>query len=77
MEGEISVHGSKNGALPVMAGALLHKGVTVLLNVPDIEDTRCMVDILKELGCSCKKRRHKACDRCFKGSRYRSTGKNM
>lgn len=55
LEGEISVHGSKNGALPVMAGALLHKGVTVLLNVPDIEDTRCMVDILKELGCSCKK----------------------
>ena len=28
--GEISVHGSKNGALPGMAGALLHKGVTVL-----------------------------------------------
>ena len=30
---------------------LLHKGVTVLLNVPDIEDTRCMTDILRELGC--------------------------
>ena len=55
LKGEISVQGSKNGALPVMAGALLHKGVTVLLNVPDIEDTRCMTDILRELGCNCKK----------------------
>ena len=55
LEGEISVQGSKNGALPVMAGALLHKGVTVLLNVPDIEDTRCMIDILRELGCDCKR----------------------
>ena len=55
LEGEISVQGSKNGALPVMAGALLHKGVTVLLNVPDIEDTRCMTDILRELGCDCKR----------------------
>lgn len=55
LKGEISVQGSKNGALPVMAGALLHKGVTVLVNVPDIEDTRCMVDILRELGCDCKR----------------------
>lgn len=55
LEGEISVQGSKNGALPVMVGALLHKGVTVLLNVPDIEDTRCMTDILRELGCDCKR----------------------
>lgn len=44
---EISVQGSKNGALPIMAGALLHKGTTVLYNVPDIEDTRCMTDILR------------------------------
>lgn len=56
LKGEISVQGSKNGALPVMAGALLHKGVTVLINVPDIEDTRCMVDILRELGCDCKEK---------------------
>ena len=55
LEGEISVQGSKNGALPIMAGALLHKGTTVLYNVPDIEDTRCMTDILREIGCRCVK----------------------
>ena len=55
LEGEISVQGSKNGALPIMAGALLHKGTTVLYNVPDIEDTRCMTDILREIGCRCEK----------------------
>ena len=46
LEGEISVQGSKNGALPIMAGALLHKGTTVLYNVPDI---------LREIGCRCEK----------------------
>ena len=45
LEGEISVQGSKNGALPIMAGALLHKGTTVLYIVPASEDTRCMTDI--------------------------------
>ncbi len=59
LEGEISVQGSKNGALPVMAGALLHKGVTVLLNVPDIEDTRCMTDILQRR--SLKNTLHRKC----------------
>lgn len=46
LEGDFCT-GLKNGALPIMAGALLHKGTTVLYNVPDIEDTRCMTDILR------------------------------
>ena len=37
-----------------MAGALLHKGTTVLYNVPDIEDTRCMTDILREIGAAAR-----------------------
>lgn len=47
---------AQNGALPIMAGALLHKGTTVLYNVPDIEDTRCMTDILREIGAAARKR---------------------
>ena len=34
LKGEISIQGSKNAVLPMMAAALLHRGVTVLTNVP-------------------------------------------
>ena len=38
------------------AAALLHKGLTVLTNVPRIQDTACMMKILEALGCSCIRR---------------------
>ena len=53
LEGEISIQGSKNAVLPMMAAALLHRGVTVLTNVPVIRDVACMLDILESLGCRC------------------------
>ena len=34
LSGEISIQGSKNAVLPMMAAAILHKGITVLTNVP-------------------------------------------
>ena len=40
----------------MMAAALLHKGLTVLTNVPRIQDTACMMKILEALGCSCIRR---------------------
>lgn len=51
LKGEIEVQGSKNAVLPMMAAAILHKGTTVLTNVPRIQDVFCMVDILETLGC--------------------------
>ncbi|MGN0372522.1 MAG: UDP-N-acetylglucosamine 1-carboxyvinyltransferase [Enterocloster sp.] len=56
LKGEISIQGSKNAVLPMMAAALLHKGVTVLTNVPDLLDVSSMVDILESLGCRCLRR---------------------
>lgn len=53
LNGEISIQGSKNAVLPMMAAALLHKGITVLTNVPVIEDVACMKRILEFLGCRC------------------------
>ena len=53
LKGEISIQGSKNAVLPMMAAALLHRGVTVLTNVPVIRDVTCMLDILESLGCRC------------------------
>lgn len=37
----------------MMAAALLHRGITVLTNVPALRDVTCMVDILESLGCRC------------------------
>ena len=36
-----------------MAGALLHRGITVITNVPIIQDVICMMGILEYLGCDC------------------------
>lgn len=51
--GQVSIQGSKNAVLPMMAASLLHKGITVLSNVPLIQDVSCMRDILTCLGCRC------------------------
>ncbi|MDO4295826.1 MAG: UDP-N-acetylglucosamine 1-carboxyvinyltransferase [bacterium] len=51
LAGEIWVQGSKNAVLPVMAAAILHSGVSVIENVPKIQDVTCMMGILSSLGC--------------------------
>ncbi len=50
MRGEVSVGGSKNAALPILAALLLTDEPCVISNVPDIEDTRTMLEILRCLG---------------------------
>ena len=44
IEGEIESSGSKNSSLPILAATILNKGKTVLKNVPDIHDTKIMLD---------------------------------
>lgn len=53
LKGEIKIQGSKNAVLPVMAASLLHRGTTVINNVPGIQDVSCMMGILEYLGCVC------------------------
>lgn len=59
LEGVAVVSGSKNSALPIMAGTILNKGITKLYNVPNIHDTQMMIEILKELGCKVKRNGNK------------------
>lgn len=54
LKGEIEVQGSKNAVLPIMAAAMIHKGTTILENVPRIQDVFCMMDIMEQLGCEVK-----------------------
>jgi UDP-N-acetylglucosamine 1-carboxyvinyltransferase len=54
LKGEIKIQGSKNAVLPMMAAAVLHKGTTVIHNVPRIQDVFCMLGILQRIGCNCR-----------------------
>jgi len=51
LNGEVRIQGSKNAALPILAGMILHKGRTVLHNCPKISDIMYMVEILEKMGC--------------------------
>lgn len=53
IKGEITVQGSKNAVLPMMAAAILNQGITIIDNVPRIQDVFCMMGILTSLGCRC------------------------
>ena len=50
VEGEVSISGSKNASLPIIAASILNQGKTTLYNVPNIHDTQMMYEILKKLG---------------------------
>tara|TARA_B110000444_G_C18831821_1_gene593666 strand:+ start:558 stop:1808 length:1251 start_codon:yes stop_codon:yes gene_type:complete len=50
LEGSVSISGAKNAVLPIMAAALIPKGVSIISNVPDLKDTRTMVKLLEEVG---------------------------
>lgn len=52
LKGEIEIQGSKNAVLPIMAAALLYEGVSIIKNVPRIQDVFCMIEILEALGCT-------------------------
>ena len=59
LKGEAFVSGSKNASLPILAAAILNGKITKLYNVPEIEDTKITLQILKELGCKVKKYKNK------------------
>src|SRR5690625_4629764 len=50
LSGTVTVGGSKNEALPVIAATLLSTEPVVLRRVPRIADVEVMVDILREMG---------------------------
>ena len=51
LEGEISASGSKNASLPIIAASILNGKNTILYNVPNIQDTKITLEILRFLGC--------------------------
>ena len=55
LEGEISVQGAKNSALPLLAACVLCKGEVMLHNCPRLSDCDAACRILECLGCRCKR----------------------
>jgi len=54
LHGEVTISGSKNAALPILAAALLTDEPCVIRHVPDLSDTRFMVKILESLGATAR-----------------------
>ena len=50
LRGSVTVAGSKNAALPIMAACLLAEGRSVLHGVPDLRDVKTLLRILEPLG---------------------------
>lgn len=55
LHGSITLQGSKNAALPLMAASILHSGRTTLHHVPAIRDVDVMIEILENIGCTVQK----------------------
>lgn len=70
LSGEVIVSGSKNASLPILAATILNNGITKLYNVPNIHDTKVMLEILKFLGCKVKKSNDKIVIDARKIERY-------
>ena len=52
--GTISISGSKNATLPILAATLLADGVITLKNIPFVQDVYTMISLLKFVGISVK-----------------------
>ena len=50
ISGEVSISGSKNAALPILASTLLFDKPVILENLPRVRDIDTMLSLLKSLG---------------------------
>lgn len=51
LRGEVTVSGSKNAVLPIMAATLLTKEACEINDVPHLKDVEVMCEILRSMGC--------------------------
>ncbi|HNX93270.1 MAG TPA: UDP-N-acetylglucosamine 1-carboxyvinyltransferase, partial [Syntrophomonas sp.] len=55
LKGQVTISGSKNAILPIMAASLLSAGEIILNEVPDLEDINVMAEALELLGATVKR----------------------
>ncbi len=52
LSGEVTLHGAKNSALPILCASILIKGESIIHNCPDLSDVKATLKILEDLGCT-------------------------
>ncbi len=55
LSGSVTINGSKNASLPIMAAAILAAGKSILSSVPRLSDISLFGRLLKRLGCKISK----------------------
>ena len=50
LEGEITISGAKNAALPIIAASLLSSGTTQIENLPNVVDIKTLLKLIEMLG---------------------------
>lgn len=72
--GEVAISGAKNAAVAVIPAAVMAKGVSVLENLPDIEDVKSLCHTIEKMGGKCKYLdKHTLEIDCSAGVDYRAT----
>ena len=59
IKGEISISGSKNAALPILASTILFEKEVIIKNLPRVKDIDTMINLLKSLGSEIKFNRNR------------------
>ena len=52
--GEVSISGAKNAVVAIIPAAIIADGVSIIDNLPAIEDVKCLQDSLTKLGAVCQ-----------------------
>src|SRR3989304_1916999 len=58
LHGVVKVTGAKNAALKAIAAAVLFRDTVTFTNIPEINDTLRMFDLLKDMGAEVSKTKH-------------------
>ena len=55
LQGEVSIAGAKNAALPELCAALLSADTVTLANVPQLQDVSTMLKLIRHMGVSAER----------------------
>jgi len=54
LEGEVNINGAKNSVVAIIPAAILVDGPCTIENIPNINDVKTLISILKDLGAEIK-----------------------
>ena len=74
VKGEVSISGSKNAALPILASTLLFDKPVTIENLPRVRDIDTMINLLKSLGSKIKFSKNKKTVKIYKTKKQKYFG---